>query len=85
MSDKTDEQKAFEAQDAQYILNHPLTINAFEQIKKYYVDQIIGLPLNSDGPEKDRLMMGLKNLQTLENHFKECVNTGKLISKQQKG
>jgi hypothetical protein len=85
MSSKTDEQKLFEAQDAKYILDHPLTQNAFEQIRNFYVNQIVSLPLDSSGPEKDRLMMGLKNLQTLKNHFKECINTGKLIVKQQKG
>jgi hypothetical protein len=81
MSNKTDEQKMFEAQDAKYILEHPLTVGAFKSIKEFYVQQIIDLPLNENGTQRDRLMLGLKNLETLKNQFKECINTGKLITK----
>ena len=81
MTKKTDEQKAFEAQDAHYILNHPLVQNAFSSIRAHYVTEIENVKMTSDGPERDRLMMGLKNLKTLQNYFEECINTGKLISK----
>lgn len=79
----TTETEVYEGQQAQYILDHPLTVRAFTQLESEIVEQWAECPLRDRDGQHELLLM-LKVARKFKAIFHGYIDTGKLAEERAK-
>ncbi len=79
----TTETEIIEGQQAQYILDHPLTVRAFSQIEKEIVEQWAECPLRDREGQHELLLM-LKVMRKFKIIFQTYVDAGMVAEERAK-
>lgn len=79
----TDETEIVEGQQAQYILDHPLTLRAFRQLESDIVEQWAECPLRDREGQHELLLM-LKVMRKFQTIFQSYVDAGRVAEERSK-